>query len=157
MHSVYIYVSVSIKVKVKLSLCLTKYHAMKTYRWVAVELHAFIDLGTRCRWVVSFTPPPLYSQGKSPWRIAGWECPWAVLDTVVKRKFSSPRRELNPRTPIVQPVVHFEILSQHLFVETEEYHKIFTFVTGISNCEMGLICNMGSIYNFAVSLTLKET
>jgi hypothetical protein len=27
-----------------------------------------------------------------------------VLDTVVKRKIPSPRRESNPRTPIVQPV-----------------------------------------------------
>jgi len=26
-----------------------------------------LDLGTRWRWVVSFTPRPLYSQGKSPW------------------------------------------------------------------------------------------
>jgi hypothetical protein len=30
--------------------------------------------------------------------------PRAVLDTVVKRKISSPRRESSPRTPIVQPV-----------------------------------------------------
>jgi hypothetical protein len=30
--------------------------------------------------------------------------PRAVLDTVVKRKIPSPRREWNPRTPIVQPV-----------------------------------------------------
>jgi hypothetical protein len=30
--------------------------------------------------------------------------PRAVLDTVVKRKIPSPRRESNPRTPIVQPV-----------------------------------------------------
>jgi hypothetical protein len=25
------------------------------------------DLGTRRRWVVSFTPRPLYHQGKNPW------------------------------------------------------------------------------------------
>jgi hypothetical protein len=30
--------------------------------------------------------------------------PRAVLDAVVKRKIPSPRRESNPRTPIVQPV-----------------------------------------------------
>jgi hypothetical protein len=30
--------------------------------------------------------------------------PRAVLDTVVKRKIPSPRRESNPRTPIVQSV-----------------------------------------------------
>jgi hypothetical protein len=28
----------------------------------------------------------------------------AVLDTVVKRKILSHRRESNPRTPIVQPI-----------------------------------------------------
>jgi hypothetical protein len=36
--------------------------------------------------------------------IGGWVGPTAVLDAVVKRTISSPRRELNPRTPIVQPV-----------------------------------------------------
>jgi hypothetical protein len=45
--------------------------------------------------------------GKEPlgthW-IGGWEGPRVVLDTVVKRKIPSPRRESNPKTPIVQPV-----------------------------------------------------
>jgi hypothetical protein len=36
--------------------------------------------------------------------IGGWVDPRAVLDTVVKRKIPSPRRESNPRTQIVQPV-----------------------------------------------------
>jgi hypothetical protein len=31
--------------------------------------------------------------------------PRTGLDTVVKRKIPNPRRESNPRTPIVQPVV----------------------------------------------------
>jgi hypothetical protein len=56
--------------------------------------------------VVSFTPRPLYPQGKSPgthW-IGGWVGSRAVLDAVMKRKIPSPRRESNPRTPIVQPV-----------------------------------------------------
>jgi hypothetical protein len=30
--------------------------------------------------------------------------PRAVLDAVVKRKIPSPRRESNPRTPMVQPI-----------------------------------------------------
>jgi hypothetical protein len=30
--------------------------------------------------------------------------PRTVLDAVVKRKIPSPRRESNPRTPIIQPV-----------------------------------------------------
>jgi hypothetical protein len=36
--------------------------------------------------------------------IGGWVGPGAVLGVVVKRKILSPRRELKPRTPIVQPV-----------------------------------------------------
>jgi hypothetical protein len=36
--------------------------------------------------------------------IGGRVGPRAVLDAVVKGKIPSPRRESNPRTPIVQPV-----------------------------------------------------
>jgi hypothetical protein len=36
--------------------------------------------------------------------IGGWVGPRAVLDAVVKRKIPNPRRESNPRTPIVQPL-----------------------------------------------------
>jgi hypothetical protein len=36
--------------------------------------------------------------------IGSWVSPRVVLDAVVKRKIPSPRRESNPRTPIVQPV-----------------------------------------------------
>jgi hypothetical protein len=36
--------------------------------------------------------------------IGGWVGPRTVLDAVVKRKIPNPRRESNPRTPIVQPV-----------------------------------------------------
>jgi len=49
--------------------------------------------------------PPLYPRGKCPgthW-IGGWVGHRAVLDAVVQR-IPSPRRESNPRTPIVQPV-----------------------------------------------------
>jgi hypothetical protein len=65
-----------------------------------------LDLGTRWRWVVSFTPRPLYRQGKTPgthW-IGGWVGPRAVPDAVVKRKIPSPSRESKPRTPIFQLV-----------------------------------------------------
>jgi hypothetical protein len=37
--------------------------------------------------------------------IGGWVGSRAALDAVVKRKIPSHRRESNPRTPIVQPVV----------------------------------------------------
>jgi hypothetical protein len=51
----------------KLSLCLTKHHAMKTYWGSGGIAPRSLDLGTRWRWVISFTPQPLYPQGKSPW------------------------------------------------------------------------------------------
>jgi hypothetical protein len=37
------------------------------------------------------------------WR-GGWVGLTAILEAVVKRKIPSPRRELNPRTPIGQPL-----------------------------------------------------
>jgi hypothetical protein len=49
-----------------------------------------LDLGNRCRLVVSFTLRPLYSQGKAPninW-IGGWVGPKAGLEAVKERKLS---------------------------------------------------------------------
>jgi hypothetical protein len=48
--------------KVKLSPCTTPYR--RTEEW-CIDPH-FLDLGTSWRWVVSFTPRPLYPYGKSP-------------------------------------------------------------------------------------------
>jgi hypothetical protein len=45
-------------VKVK-ALCLTKHHAMKTYWGNEGIVPRILDLGTRWRWVVSFTPRQL--------------------------------------------------------------------------------------------------
>jgi hypothetical protein len=45
--------------------------------------------------------------------IGGWVGPRAGPDAVVKRKIPSPRRESNPRNPIVQPaawMLHIENL-----------------------------------------------
>jgi hypothetical protein len=44
--------------------CLIKHHAMKTYG--GIDAVHIVNPGTRWRWVVRFTPPPLYPQGKSP-------------------------------------------------------------------------------------------
>jgi hypothetical protein len=79
---------------------------MKTYWGVEVYLHAFLtselDGG---KWSASrsgrFTP-----RERAPgtrW-IGVWMGPRAVLETVSKRKISSPRRESNPRILIVKPV-----------------------------------------------------
>jgi len=48
--------------KVKLSLGLTKHHAMNTYWRSEGTVPRILNLGTRCNWVVSFTPWPLYSR-----------------------------------------------------------------------------------------------
>jgi hypothetical protein len=59
-----------------------------------------LDLGTIWRWVVSFTPRPLYPKERAPgthW-IGGWVGPRAVLDAVVKRKVPSPCRDSNHRS-----------------------------------------------------------
>jgi hypothetical protein len=61
-----------------------------------------------------FHAPPALPPGRDSgthW-IGGWVGPRAVLDAVVKRKIPSPRRESNPRTPIVQPVAQ-RWLSYH--------------------------------------------
>jgi hypothetical protein len=58
---------IMVMVKLKLSLCLTKYHAMKTY-WRSWSIAPrILNLGTRWRWVVSFTPRPFYPRWKKSW------------------------------------------------------------------------------------------
>jgi hypothetical protein len=59
-----------------------------------------LDLGTRWRWVVSFTPRPLYPRGKSPWypldrRLGG---PQSRYGRGGERKISSPSRDSKPRS-----------------------------------------------------------
>jgi hypothetical protein len=57
---------IKVKVRVNLSLCLTKCHAMRTYWGSGGIAPCILDLGTRWRWEVSFTPWPLYPHGKNP-------------------------------------------------------------------------------------------
>jgi hypothetical protein len=88
----------------KLSLCLTKHHAMKTYWRNGGLAPRILDLGTRRRWVVTFTPRQHYPREADPGTncIEGWVDNRAVLDTAGKTKIPSPHRESNTRTPIVQ-------------------------------------------------------
>jgi hypothetical protein len=86
-----------------MSLCLTKHHAMKTYWMSGDTAPRIVNLGTR--WSAS-RPGRFTLRERAPgahW-IGGWVDPRALLEAVVKRKIPSPRRESNPRTPIVQPV-----------------------------------------------------
>jgi hypothetical protein len=77
---------------------------MKTFQGSGGIAPHILDLGTRWRRVVSFTLRPLYPQVKSPrYPLGGWVDPRGGLNTVVKRKIPSPRRDSNPDHPIVQP------------------------------------------------------
>jgi hypothetical protein len=79
---------------------------MKTYWGVGVYLHALLNSALDGgEWSAS-SPGRFAPSDTAPCthRIGGWVGPSAVLDRVVKRKIPSPRRESNPRTPIVQPV-----------------------------------------------------
>jgi hypothetical protein len=46
---------------------ITEQHAIKAYWGSGGIAPRILDLGSRCRWVVSFTPQPFYPQGKCSW------------------------------------------------------------------------------------------
>jgi hypothetical protein len=74
---------------------------------VEVWLHAFLTSALDGGEWSALRPGRFTSREKAPsthW-IGGWVGSRAVLDAVVKRKIPSLRRESNPRTPVVQPVV----------------------------------------------------
>jgi hypothetical protein len=80
---------------------------------VDVQLHAFLtsalDGG---EWSASRPGRFTHREGTpgTHW-IGGWVGPRAVLDAVVKRKISSPCRESNSRTLIVQPYTDWAITA----------------------------------------------
>jgi hypothetical protein len=88
----------------KLSLCLTKYHGMNTYGGIGGTAPRIPDLGTRWRWVVSFTPRSFTPQGKKPpnsldRRLGG---PQRRSGRGGEEKNFQPLPGLEP--PIIQPV-----------------------------------------------------
>jgi len=68
---------------------------MKAY-WGSGDITPLIlNVGTRLRWVASFTPRPLYPRCKPPgtrW-IGGWVGPRAGLEAVAKRNNPYPYRK----------------------------------------------------------------
>jgi len=56
--------------------------------------------------------------------------PSVSLEAVVKRKIPSPRRESNPKTPIVQLVVHL-IRPEYPLTVVDRYNSV---VTGWNPC-----------------------
>jgi hypothetical protein len=88
------------KVKVNLSLCLNWTPGHEGVLGNGGIAPRILDLGTRWRWVVSFTPLPPYPWERAPgtlW-IGGWVGPRAGMDAVVKRKIPSHCRNSNPRS-----------------------------------------------------------
>jgi hypothetical protein len=74
---------------------------MKAYWGVELQLHSFFDLGTRWRWVVSFTPLPLYLQEEGPWypldrRVGGLQ---SHSGRCGEEKNSQPPSEIEPLNP----------------------------------------------------------
>jgi hypothetical protein len=92
--------------KVKLSLCFnwSPHHEGVLGEWRYSSTHSLNSALEEGEWWASrpgrFTPKERIPC--TQW-IGGWMGPRAVLDAV-KRKISSPRRESNPRTPIIQPI-----------------------------------------------------
>jgi len=73
-----------------------------------------LHLGTRWRWIVNFTPRPLYPVGKSPCypldrRLSGSQSRFGHGG---EEKNSQPLPELEP--PIIEPIISFKILNQWL-------------------------------------------
>jgi hypothetical protein len=79
---------------------------MKSYWGVEVQLHAFLTSALdEGEWSAS-GPGRFNPRERAPgthW-VRIWVGPRAVLDTVMKRKIHSCRRESSPRTPIIQPI-----------------------------------------------------
>jgi hypothetical protein len=112
------------------------------------------DLGIIWRWVVSFTPLPLYrppSQGKSPeypldrglGKYKGWS------EAVVKRKMSCPCscRELNPRLLAITTEISRFILSRVGYVTRQ---------TTLCESRIQLIFNEHSLLHTVQSLSLNS-
>jgi hypothetical protein len=73
--------------------------------WRYSSTHSLTSPLDRSEWSAS-RPGRFTSRERAPgthW-IGGWVGPTGVLDAVVKRKIPSPRRESNPRAPIIHGV-----------------------------------------------------
>jgi hypothetical protein len=80
-----------------------------------------IDLGTRRMWVVSFTPRPLYPQGKSPWylfdrRQGGLQSRFGRCG---EEENSQPLPKLEP--PIIQPIAQRYTTELYLLMKIKAF------------------------------------
>jgi hypothetical protein len=109
-----------LKVKIKLSLCfLTEQHAMEAYWGSGSRTPRILDLGTRWRWVDSFTLRPLNPHGRRPW------CP---LDTRLcgSQSWSVQRgEETRTKTRTLDHPVRSPALYQWLLLTAGKQNKLW--------------------------------
>jgi hypothetical protein len=105
----------------------------------------FLDLGTRWRWVVSFTSRPLYPREKTPppgthW-IGGWMDPRAGLDDLKKRKFltlsglGTPTHRSSSPSPVTIPTELSQLSVSPVYSKicTQMCSVKFSLITWIRN------------------------
>jgi hypothetical protein len=120
---------------------------MKAYWGVGVQLHAFFDLGTRWRWVVSFTPRPLYSRERAPGThfIGGWAGP-KIYSTSLHNVFSAGRNPLPLKYPGIHHC-HHKIPLRERFTDLVQWISLKPVLMLLSqlwlNC-VGLRCKDGN-------------
>jgi hypothetical protein len=97
---------------------------MKAYWGVEIQLHAFFDLGTRWRWVVNFTPQPLYTQGRSPWYPLGRR-----LGGPQSRSGRGGEEKNSQRLPGLEPPIIQSVAQRYT---TEKYWDFWPTLMGFS-------------------------
>jgi hypothetical protein len=137
----------------------TEHHSMKVCWGSGHTAPWILDLGTRWRWVVSFTPRPLYPYGKSPWYplIRGLGGPQSRSGKGGEEKNSQPLPGLEP--PIIQPVAPHRIVTNYLnsyFVKYTTYRQMFA-IKGVDLNEIYIlslvqICSTISYFFFPENL-----
>jgi hypothetical protein len=87
-----------------------------------------LDLGTKWKWMASFTPRPLHPQGNTPgthW-IGAWVDPRASLEAVVRRKIPRPYRnskaQLSSPQPSAVPLSYIDSLFQCIWILSSLAH-----------------------------------
>jgi hypothetical protein len=113
-----------------ISLCCNRapHHSGVLGEWTYSSTHSLASALVEGEWSAlrpgRFTPKE--RAPRTHW-IGGWVGPGAVLDAVVKRKIPSPRRESNPRTPIVQPVLQ-RYTNWAITAFAYSYHSLYLYL-----------------------------
>jgi hypothetical protein len=92
----------------------------------------------------------------------------SVLDSVVKRKISSPRRESNPRTPIVLPVAQPRVKrpgheADHIHPSNAKVKNDWEYTSTLEICLYGVVlfkqwlCLHGLIHKHRGNFTFTFT